>query len=904
MITLNEKQKTAIRFTDRPLLISAHPGSGKTRIITEKIKYLLSKNLSEQDILVLTFSKKAVGEIISRLSEDIGFLNSVNIHTFHSFAQNILIEFGSKVELRNDFSVMDDMEAFVFLKNRFFDFDIDLLRPISNPYKYIQDILNFFSKMQDEYIKSDEFIKNKNDDIQKELAILYKEFYALKIKEGKLQYNDLLYLVMDLVSSREDILDLIKKRYKYILVDEFQDTNYIQNLLLIKVSDGKHITVVGDRNQSIYKFRGASLSNFNTFKEEFKNVLELNLDINYRSYQDVLDHSFKFMNMDPIKSIKGYNRDSVNILHFEKGKDEMFYILNKIKKLIESGVLYSDIAVILRTNSMVSDFADAMNFEKIPFYIKGNNGFSISLVVKDLSSLIYSINDKHDNIALLRFLSSGIFNIHGNDIYTFVKEASFQKMSYFEYLELISRQSVDTKISDTNKFIDVFNLLENIFAKEFKNANDLIIYFLDTTDYYTYIETLSDRDIRKDFLEKFLIITNRFKDTSIEIFSGYLAYIDKVSFDDIDIDGEGVVLSTIHGVKGGEFRYVFMPYLADGFFPAIARSKNFEIPKSLIKEKIEGEQTLLDEEKRLFFVGMTRAKEHLSLSFSSFYDGYKREKKISSFLDNIVKTSGYKIQNIKDNNIKDVNTHPLFYIPKDFEIKSYSFSQISIFARCPLQYYYSYILHVSGKPQFSLFYGNVIHNTLKNFLSLPKKSWDKENIESIYLKEWNSNNNKGFLGERHENLYKAKGLKSLDKSIDIIKPKTDKFLLEKSIEYKFKNKYLIKGRIDRVDIFENNSADIIDYKTGSIKTDLTDYKFQLWLYSLAIMETYRIDIKDLVLIFIDDKDKVDINIGSINFREMEAKLLNLLSLMEEMEIKATPSFMCNFCDYRLLCYKK
>lgn len=901
MITLNKKQKIATTYIDTPLIVSAHPGSGKTRIITKKVEYLITKGLKEEDILVLTFSRKSVSEIISRLDEDIGFLNSVNVYTFHSFGESILKEYGERIGIANDFEVLDDMQSFIFLKDHFFDFDINILRPISNPYKNIFDILKFLSKMQDENVSISEFKKFKGDEMQNELALLYKEFNDLKFREHKFQFNDLVYFAVVLLKKEQDILDRIQKKYKYILIDEFQDTNYVQNLLLKMISDGVHITVVGDRNQSIYKFRGAALNNFNTFKNEFKNTKEIDLDINYRSYQDVLDHSFKFMNMDPIKSIKGYNNGSIDILHFKNDEEEILHILDKIEQIHKNGGNYNDIAIILRTNSMISDFADCMNIRGIPFSETGNNNFLRSSIVKDLESIIRFFADK-DDIAFTRLLSSGVFDISGEELYAFLNGRAFLKISYFEYLQSIKEEKKESNIINFDKFIKVLNLIEDILERDFKSANDLILYFLDVTDYYKYAESISKRD----FIDKFLKITEKFKDLDIVSFSSILEYIDMISLSDLE-DGEdyaGVVLSTIHGVKGLEFKYVFMPYLAEGFFPAIKNYKEFEIPDKLLKTKDNKEEKAIDEERRLFFVGMTRAKDYLCMSYSSFYREYKKERKISTFLEDTAKLSGFKIKDLKEDKIEKEEKHPFFFIPKDFKIKSYSFSQISMFARCPLQYYYSYILHIPQNPHFALTYGTIIHNSLKDFLSLSKDKWNVENMERVYSKTWENTQKRGFLGMKHEKLYLQKGLESLNKSFDVIIPKSEKFLLEKDIEYRFKNKYLIKGRIDRLDLFENNIADIIDYKTGSMKTDLSDYKFQLWLYSLAVSQTYRIDIKDLVLIFIDEYDKVDINMKDIKTVAMENKLIKVLSLMDEMEIKATPSFMCNFCDYKLLCYKR
>ncbi len=892
---LNKNQREAVENITTPLIVKAGPGTGKTHLIIEKIKYLLSKGYRENNILVLTFSKKAVDEIKDRLIPILGLFTEVEVDTFHSFAEKLLRENHKILGLKKDFIVMDQMESFVFLSDNIFNFNLKELRPISSPDREIIKILSFFSKLQDEDISPEEYIKLKNKDVYaEELSYLYKEFLNLKLKESKLEFNDLTYYVYRLLRENSEILKKYQKIYKYVLIDEFQDTNYIQNEIISLLSP--NITIVGDKNQSIYKFRGAALSNFNSFKEKYSNAKEIDLDTNYRSYQNLIDNAYLLMEEHKVlKCIKGYKEDSVKVLSFKNSQEEVSFIKNEVLSLINEGISLSQIAILLRTNSSIGDFSDIFAESNIPFYTKGITSFSISAEVKDLSSLIYFLENLTDDISFLRVLKMPSFYISDEDILSFI---NFAKESKTSYIHAFKRLIHDNVLNfNVDKFSNIYTILSKISKEE--GMVNKINMFLDESFYMEYVHKDRNAYIRRKNIDKFISIIERLENNKVKHFSKYIKNLDKVSLDDFSEDTiDAVLISTVHSSKGLEFDYVFVPYMVKDKFPVRKRSDGIEIPLELVHENIE-EVSFLEEEKRLFFVAITRAKKVLYTTYSDYYDEGKSKRVKSPFL------MFFKEKEERFSAEVSIKSKPNFIVPENFEIKQYSYSQLSLFETCPLKYYYEYILKIPKKKNISLEFGTLVHNTLKVYFSRNNKNDNIDDLKDIYDTYWKSMDKSLFKDEKYLKEYKDIGEERLIRNIEILKPKGVRSLYELNINFLLDDKYKIGGRLDRVDFFEDNSISIVDYKTGkSSNQDTSSTNMQLGLYSLLVKSKFGDNIKDLKLLFTDEGMDISIPYTKLNLEKITDKISNLILKINELEIKATPSYICDYCEYKSLCYKK
>jgi len=371
---LNKEQLQAVKYNKGPLLIIAGAGTGKTTVIVEKIKYLIKKKLANVDqILALTFTEKAANEMIERVDQELPYgYSNINISTFHGFADEVLKNHIHQIGLSTSFKLMTEAESILFIKNNLFLFDLNYYRPLGNPNNFIEDLLKHFSRLKDENVSPDQYLnwvkkqsflssRAKSRDLAKrklekieikkyfELARAYDKYQQLKIEKGLFDFSDLVYYTLELFKKRKNILTEYQKKFKYVLVDEFQDTNICQYELIKLMCPSRikpKLTVVGDDSQAIYKFRGASVSNILNFINDYPATKKVNLIINYRSSQPILDAShqlIKFNNPDTLESKMGISKkligkksdvdQPINFIIKNNGEDEADFIAKEIIKL-------------------------------------------------------------------------------------------------------------------------------------------------------------------------------------------------------------------------------------------------------------------------------------------------------------------------------------------------------------------------------------------------------------------------------------------------------------------------------------------------------------------------------------------------------------------------------------------
>ena len=439
---LNEEQLEAIKHKTGPLLIIAGAGTGKTTVVTERIKYLILGKLAKpNEILALTFTEKAAREMENRVDVAMPYgYTQMWISTFHSFCDRILRAEALQIGLDPRYKLMSEAATTQLIRNNLFKFDLDYFRPLGNPNKFIGGMLQHFSRLQDEDISPSDYLawlkkqKSKMDKEEwkkyNELARAYRTYDELKIKEGVMDFGDLITKTLKLFRDRPNVLKQYQNQFKYILVDEFQDTNYAQNELAILLSGkAKNITVCGDDDQSVYRFRGAAVSNIIFFRKTFPKTKIVVLTKNYRSTQEILDRAYDLIqenNPDRLEvvakinkkliSTKSKNGEEIRFIHADRVENEADMVAKKIKELTEAGYDYKDFAILVRANNHAEPFMRALSRHGLPSQFLGPGRLFRQPEIIDLIAYLKILYNFEDSVALYRILSIDYFDISPRDL--------------------------------------------------------------------------------------------------------------------------------------------------------------------------------------------------------------------------------------------------------------------------------------------------------------------------------------------------------------------------------------------------------------------------------------------------------------------------------------------------------
>ena len=590
---LNEMQKEAVIYKDGPLLILAGAGSGKTRVLTCRIAYLIKEyGVNPYNILAITFTNKAANEMKDRITNLIGKTN-ITASTFHSFGVKILREYDNAKILgyNKNFNIMDSDDTLTLIKKITKDLGFD--PKTFSPYM----IKNKISSCKNEYVMPEDykaFVCSSEDDV---IYKIYSKYEDTLKQNTSVDFDDLLILPIKLFIEHEDILEKYQERYKYILIDEYQDTNKVQYMLTkMLCKKYRNICVVGDVDQSIYGFRNADYRNILNFEKDYKDGKTIYLEQNYRSCKTILDAANSVIKNNKERKEKNLwsNKDIGDKISYYRAYDEVdevFYCLKKIKELINNGVPYSDIAILYRTNAQSRVFEDVLLRENIPYKVIGSFYFYNRKEIKDLISYLKLINNQDDNLSLTRAISVPKRGIGEKSIRNLEEESIFYKASMFDCLKS------DKELEFKNLILDLKSKVSEVTLTE------LIEIVLDKSGMKEALkkEKTLEADIRLENLEEFKSITKNFEEKegliSLEDFLLEISLVaDKEEYKD---DPNRLTLMTVHQVKGLEYPYVFIVGLEEGIFPH-RNSMNSE--------------SEIEEERRLMYVAITRAMKKLYIT--------------------------------------------------------------------------------------------------------------------------------------------------------------------------------------------------------------------------------------------------------------------------------------------------
>ena len=589
---LNDKQREAVLYNDGPLLIIAGAGAGKTKTLTTKIAYLIGEeNASPYSILAITFTNKAAKEMKDRLYSIIGDeAKKLQVSTFHSFGLKLIRENCRVLGYDSNFVIMDSDDSLTVVKRILKELNLD--PKVYNP----KAIRNKISSCKNDMVSPEKYEQYAVSDYEKIVHKVY-EKYEHKLKSNNsVDFDDLLLLPIKLFNNNPDILERYQNFYKYILIDEYQDTNEAQYILTkLLAKKNRLITCVGDDSQSIYSFRGANYSNILNFEKDYKDAKTILLEQNYRSTSNILDAANAVIKNNKMKKEKNLWTargvgEKIKYYRSYNERDEAQYVIRKTKELVNNGVDYKDIAVLYRTNAQSRVIEEEMLKENLPYRVIGSFYFYSRKEIKDLIAYLRLIHNPKDNVSLLRVINTPKRGIGLKTIENLTKKADSEGISLYEAI-------------DSGKELAFKETIEKL--KEISNdltLTELIDKVLDASGLKQELESEQtlEAEIRLENLEEFKSITKSFEEregiVSLEEFLLEISLISDV--EEYKDDPNRISLMTVHSVKGLEFDHVFVVGLEEGIFPHV---------NSLM------ENSELEEERRLCYVAITRAKDDLYL---------------------------------------------------------------------------------------------------------------------------------------------------------------------------------------------------------------------------------------------------------------------------------------------------
>ena len=587
---LNKEQKEAVINTEGPMLVLAGAGSGKTRVLTTKIAYLIEQGVDPENILAITFTNKAANEMKERTCAMLGFETyKIQISTFHSFGLTLIKRYYYLLDLKPNFTIIDSDDSLSTVKKILKDLNYD--PKFYNP----KNIRNRISSAKNELMTPDDLDKFTNNDMDEVVVKVYRAYQAKLKSNNSLDFDDLLMLPIKLFKENKDILDIVQEQYKYILVDEYQDINEVQYVLTKMISAKyKNICVVGDPDQSIYGFRGSNYKNILNFEHDYKNAKVILLEQNYRSTKTILNAANSVIKNNKNRKEKELWTDNEdgNLIKYrrcEDEKDEANFVRNSINKLIDDGVPLNEIAVLYRTNAQSRNIEEALLKDNIPYKVVGSFYFYNRKEIKDLIAYLKLIYNPSDDLSLERVINEPKRGIGLKTIETIRTKATALNDSMFNTIE-------KGKELEFKKLI-----LSFIDASEELSLTELVDLILDKSGirHELELEDTIESQSRLENLEEFKSITKSFEDQyGVVSLAEFLEEISLVSdVEEYKNRTDVVTLMTVHSAKGLEFSYVFIIGLEEGIFPHTM---------SLMENDIE-------EERRLCYVAITRAKKSLTI---------------------------------------------------------------------------------------------------------------------------------------------------------------------------------------------------------------------------------------------------------------------------------------------------
>jgi DNA helicase-2/ATP-dependent DNA helicase PcrA len=966
-LEVNEAQRRAITHRDGPLLVIAGAGTGKTRVITERIRHLLETDatLAGENILALTFTKKAAGEMKARVVKATGERGKeVTLATFHSFCEALL------VDLDPERVILDKCDHWILLRRNLARLRLDKYRRLAEPGQFLNDFIDFFSRCQDELVSCEDFQRYADGlgkqleaerpeldadtfaervehiALQQEIARAYSASEELLREKKRVSFGSLITGAVELLRQDSKLRQKLQERYRYILVDEFQDTNIAQiELLELLCGGSKNIFAVGDNDQAIYRFRGASFASFSIFEKRFTGLKDgddpgafrVTLTENYRSTPNILRVATHVIAQNarsdrfPPKLLTTSNPEGekIRIAELANADEEARWVTSELQRLHGAGHRWKDFAVLYRQHAHRNELVEELSRAKIPFVITRLSILEHPLV-RDVLAYLRMIVKPYDNVACARVLAAPAWHLEARDLVRLTQRAGKKRGDAL--IDVL--QAPQTEMAFDGSQAALQGLLEFLSSqRKVMNRRGAREILREVMNWLEVRERASLQDRKYvSRLAEFLVEWEPKSDTrKLPEFLEYLDYFEQaggtVSLDD-EVPRDAVQLMTVHGAKGLEFSHVFLLRLNNKAFPASERTRVFEFPAELMKEGAPAEQFHIQEERRLFYVALTRARERLTITSLT-----EKKGKVPTFVEDLVMDATVKRRNVVQlapklaprveksgigGGATDASLFPApidpprifsriadwaetFHPPSPEPLKL-SASALDNYRRCPQQYLFGRLWSLEEGPRGTMTFGRVVHDTIRRTLAELRKGNQLEfdEVQGIFETEWKS---AGFEDAYQEEGYKSDGLEQLRvfhaAMIDSLPEIMEQ---EKPFELPMENNVIITGRIDQVNSLGGSNVEIVDYKTGRMKKDLDARRdLQLSIYAIAAKEIFEWNPARLVFHYLQNNQIQATTRDEKQLDEAQKIIQEAAADIRAGQFPPKPGFLCRSCAYRPIC---
>ena len=972
---LNEAQRRAVTHDTGPLLIVAGAGTGKTTVITRRIAWLIATRRARPDeILALTFTDKAAAEMEERVDTLVPYgYADVEIATFHAFGDRILREHALEIGLTPDFRVLNRAEQTIFFRDRLFELPLAHYRPLGDPTRHLQALITLISRCKDEDISPEEYqahagrlereaaaavdYEEARERVaqQRELAATYAKYEELMTRDGCVDFGDQIVQVLRLFRRRPYVLGAYQRRFRYILVDEFQDTNHAQ-FELVKLLAARHsnVAVVGDEDQAIYRFRGAAISNILGFLDVYHDAAQIVLTENYRSTQEILDGAYRLIvhnNPDRLEVRNGIDKRLTAVAgrghlpvhwHYETGTQEADAVAETIREKIAAGTWKpDDVAILVRGNADADQFLRSLNVKSVPWTFSGNSGLydrpEIRLLIAFLRALVHT----DESVSLHYLASSDLYEVPIVDLTRCSTHADRRHVHLFDVLRRAGEISeLRDQISEAGHAAirhlvgDLERYME--LGREMPTGELLYQFIRDSGWLMRLYREETARDVAEaknitKFFDRVQAAARTLRYDNVREFVKHLDALIDAGEDpavaEADVETPAVRVLTVHKAKGLEFPVVFLVNLVQEKFPSRRRRDALDLPIDMMKAVLPTGDYHQQEERRLFYVGMTRARRELYLTSASDYGG-TRERKVSQFVLEALDLPRDATRPFKARPVEEIEHFApapeavealLVPLAPDAEI-TLSHKQIDDYQTCPLKYFNVHVKRIPIRRHHAVAYGAVVHKVVEYYLTRRAVGnyTPLDDLLAIYERAWAGEDilhdrpgvsrepAEGFLTREHEEARKAAGRDALrrfwnQEEADGVKPT----YVEKEFGFTL-GPNRVRGRYDRVDE-DLLGAVIIDYKTSEVTRQKDADRrvagsLQLKMYALAWREMTGALPQRVELRFIDS---AVVGRHSPTAEDAEAAITAVEAAAAGIRARrfdATPSWgACRSCAYNQIC---